>query len=70
MRLRRTDKQDENNEAHLAFRFFIIHSGEAIDVARVLVVDDDKQIVRVLQTYLTQEGMTVLTAYDGKERWD
>jgi two-component system alkaline phosphatase synthesis response regulator PhoP len=35
--------------------------------ARVLVVDDDKQIVRVLQTYLTQEGMTVLTAYDGEE---
>lgn len=34
---------------------------------RILVVDDDKQIVRVLQTYLTQEGMTVLTAYDGAE---
>ncbi len=35
--------------------------------ARILVVDDDKQIVRVLQTYLTQEGMTVLTAYNGTE---
>ncbi len=35
--------------------------------ARVLVVDDDKQIVRVLQSYLTQEGLTVLTAYDGEE---
>jgi two-component system alkaline phosphatase synthesis response regulator PhoP len=35
--------------------------------ARILVVDDDRQIVRVLQTYLTQEGMTVLTAYDGEE---
>ncbi len=35
--------------------------------ARILVVDDDKQIVRVLQTYLTQEGMTVLSAYTGDE---
>jgi two-component system alkaline phosphatase synthesis response regulator PhoP len=34
---------------------------------RILVVDDDKQIVRVLQSYLTQEGMTVLVAYDGEE---
>jgi two-component system alkaline phosphatase synthesis response regulator PhoP len=35
--------------------------------ARILVVDDDKQIVRILQSYLTQEGMIVLTAYNGEE---
>jgi two-component system alkaline phosphatase synthesis response regulator PhoP len=34
---------------------------------RILVVDDDKQIVRILQSYLTQEGMNVLVAYDGEE---
>jgi CheY-like chemotaxis protein len=34
---------------------------------RILVVDDDKQIARILQSYLTQEGMTVLVAYDGEE---
>jgi two-component system alkaline phosphatase synthesis response regulator PhoP len=34
--------------------------------ARVLVVDDDKQIVRLLQSYLEKAGMTVLTAHDGE----
>ena len=33
---------------------------------RILVVDDDKQIVRVLKAYLEQEGFRVLTAYDGE----
>lgn len=33
--------------------------------ARILVVDDDKQIVRLLQSYLEQAGMTVLSAGDG-----
>lgn len=32
---------------------------------RVLVVDDDKDIVRVLRAYLEQAGYTVFTAYDG-----
>jgi two-component system alkaline phosphatase synthesis response regulator PhoP len=32
---------------------------------RVLVVDDDKQIVRLVQSYLEQAGYAVLTAYDG-----
>lgn len=32
---------------------------------RILVVDDDRKIVRLLQSYLEQAGMTVLTAYDG-----
>ncbi len=33
---------------------------------RVLVVDDDKQIVRVLRAYLEREGFQVLVAYDGE----
>jgi two-component system, OmpR family, alkaline phosphatase synthesis response regulator PhoP len=32
---------------------------------RILVVDDDKQIVRLVQSYLEQDGYQVLTAYDG-----
>ena len=32
---------------------------------RILVVDDDKQIVRLVQSYLEQAGYAVLTAYDG-----
>jgi len=34
--------------------------------ARILVVDDDKQIVRLLQAYLEQAGLAVLTANDGE----
>lgn len=33
---------------------------------RVLVVDDDRQIVRLVQSYLEQAGYQVLTAYDGE----
>lgn len=33
---------------------------------RILVVDDDKEIVRILRAYLQQAGYTVLTAYDGE----
>ncbi len=33
----------------------------------ILVVDDDPQIVRILQTYLIQAGLRVLTAADGEE---
>ena len=32
---------------------------------RILVVDDDKDIVRLLRGYLEKEGYTVLYAYDG-----
>jgi len=32
---------------------------------RVLVVDDDRKIVRLVQSYLEQAGLSVLTAYDG-----
>lgn len=31
----------------------------------ILVVDDDKEIVKILRTYLEQEGFHVLTAYQG-----
>ena len=34
--------------------------------ARILVVDDDKQIVRLLQSYLEKAGFAVLTAHDGE----
>jgi two-component system alkaline phosphatase synthesis response regulator PhoP len=32
---------------------------------RILVVDDDRQIVRLVQSYLEQAGYQVFTAYDG-----
>jgi two-component system alkaline phosphatase synthesis response regulator PhoP len=32
---------------------------------RILVVDDDRQIVRLVRSYLEQAGYTVLTAHDG-----
>ena len=35
--------------------------------ARILVVDDDAQIVRLLRSYLEQAGFTVLSANDGEE---
>jgi two-component system alkaline phosphatase synthesis response regulator PhoP len=34
--------------------------------ARILVVDDDPHIVRLLQSYLAKEGLTVFTAHDGE----
>ena len=33
---------------------------------RILVVDDDKEIVRLVRAYLEREGFQVLVAYDGK----
>jgi two-component system alkaline phosphatase synthesis response regulator PhoP len=33
---------------------------------RILVVDDDREIVRVVRAYLEQAGYTVLTAYNGE----
>lgn len=33
---------------------------------RILVVDDDKEIVRIIRAYLQQAGYTVLIAYDGE----
>ncbi|HMN27419.1 MAG TPA: response regulator transcription factor [Caldilineaceae bacterium] len=34
--------------------------------SRILVVDDDKDIVKVVRSYLEQAGFGVLTAYDGE----
>ncbi|MBI5034376.1 MAG: response regulator transcription factor [Chloroflexi bacterium] len=34
---------------------------------RILVVDDDKQIVRLVQAYLEKAGYIILTAFDGDE---
>ena len=34
---------------------------------RILVVDDDQQIVRLVQSYLDKAGYTILTAFDGEE---
>lgn len=34
---------------------------------RILVVDDDRQIVRLVRSYLEQAGMSVIIAYDGDE---
>jgi len=33
---------------------------------RILVVDDDRQIVRLVRSYLEQAGFTVLVAYEGE----
>lgn len=33
---------------------------------RILVVDDDRQLVRLVQSYLQQSGYQTLTAYDGE----
>ena len=34
---------------------------------KILVCDDDKEIVEAIEIYLTQEGYEVLKAYDGEE---
>lgn len=34
---------------------------------KILVCDDDKEIVEAIEIYLTQEGYEVLKAYDGRE---
>lgn len=36
-------------------------------MARILVCDDDKEIVEAIEIYLTQEGFEVSKAYDGEE---
>ena len=33
----------------------------------ILVVDDEKRLVSLVESYLTQEGYRVVTAYNGKE---
>ena len=36
-------------------------------MAKILVCDDDKEIVEAIDIYLTQEGYEVIKAYDGEE---
>jgi DNA-binding response OmpR family regulator len=36
-------------------------------MSKILVCDDDKEIVEAIEIYLTQEGHEVLRAYDGQE---
>ena len=33
----------------------------------ILVVDDDREIVKAIEIYLTKEGYHILKAYDGEE---
>ncbi|MDF2541470.1 MAG: vanR2 [Herbinix sp.] len=41
-----------------------------MDTARILVVDDDKEIVRAIDRLLTMEGYDVVKAYDGLDAMD
>ena len=36
-------------------------------MSKILVCDDDKEIVEAIEIYLTQEGYEVVKAYDGQE---
>ena len=36
----------------------------------ILVCDDDKDIVKIISVYLTNEGYNVKTAYNGREALD
>ena len=36
-------------------------------MAKILVCDDDKEIVEAIEIYLSQEGHQILRAYDGEE---
>ena len=38
-----------------------------VEMSKILVCDDDKEIVEAIDIYLTQEGYTVRKAYDGEE---
>ena len=35
---------------------------------KILVCDDDREIVEAIEIYLSQEGYQILKAYDGIER--
>ena len=37
---------------------------------KILICDDEKEILEVLQIYLEKEGYEVIKAYDGKEALD
>jgi two-component system, OmpR family, alkaline phosphatase synthesis response regulator PhoP len=40
---------------------------ELRNMSRILVVDDERHIVRLVQVFLERAGHTVITAFDGKE---
>ena len=40
---------------------------EVMKMSKILVCDDDKEIVEAIDIYLSQEGYEVLKAYDGEE---
>ena len=50
----------------LAMRAEAIYK-ESMTNERILVVDDDHEIVRLVRSYLEQAGYTVLIAHDGEE---
>lgn len=37
---------------------------------RILIADDEQDIVELLEMYLTNEDFQVVTAYDGQQAWD
>lgn len=50
---------------------FLQHQKEEKEkMAKILVCDDDKEIVEAIEIYLTQEGYEVLKAYDGLQALD
>lgn len=46
---------------------YCIVNKEVVEMSKILVCDDDKEIVEAIDIYLTQEGYTVRKAYDGEE---
>lgn len=42
-------------------------TGERIDMTKILVCDDEKEIVDAIEIYLMQEGFEIVKAYDGTE---
>jgi DNA-binding response OmpR family regulator len=42
------------------------NEGGPVEMIRVLVIDDDRELCRLLRQYLIQEGMTVHLAHDGR----
>ena len=47
-----------------------IKDGFVMENERILVVDDDRDIVATLKIQLEKEGFSVLCAYDGEEALD
>jgi DNA-binding response OmpR family regulator len=54
-----------SNDGYL-IRVEVSMSPQQRTAQRILVVDDDKEIVRLVQAYLEQAGFQVLTAHDGE----